>query len=217
MNAPPPMPAPSALKKSSGLGTASLVLGILSVLTCLLTGIPAIITGHIARHRVKKHPEFYGGQGRALAGLILGYLSIPMTVIWLAVVAGVVAPALAVALPELARNRSRSQTGTCQNNLKQISLAARIWSNEHNEIFPPDFRTMSNELAVTRVLICPGDKSKTPAADFVRLNPAQHVSYEFLKPGAKEADVATEVMFRCPIHGHLALGDGSVQENVGRK
>ena len=208
------MPALPALRKSSGLGTASLVLGLLSVVPCLLilTGVPAIITGHIARRRAKKHPEFFDGAGRALAGLILGYLSLPMTLIWLAVTAAVIAPTLAVVLPEMARQKSRGQTGTCQSNLKQIAFAARIWSNEHNEIFPPDFRTMSNELAVTRVLICPGDKTKKPASDFVQFNPALHASYEFLKPGAQETNVTGEAVFRCLIHGHTALGDGTVQE-----
>ena len=218
MNTPPPFPAPSGVRLKTGLGTASLVLGLLSFLPCLpfLTGLPAVITGHIARRRAKKHPEIYSGGGRALAGLIMGYLSIPYTVV-LAVLAAVALPALAVALPELARNKGRSQSVSCVNNLKQIGLAARIWSNEHNEIFPPSFASMSNELVKPRLLVCPEDKTKKPAANFTELSPAQNVSYEYLRPNAKEADVAAQIVFRCPIHGSTVLGDGSVQEKSGKR
>ena len=218
MNNPPPLPGPSGVRRKTGLGTASLVLGLLSFIPCLpfITGIPAVITGHIARSRAKKQPEIYDGGGRALAGLIMGYLSIPYTVV-LAVFAAVALPALAVALPELARSKGRSQTVSCINNLKQISFAARIWSNEHNEIFPPSFASLSNELVTTKALICPQDKNKRPAADFQQFNPAQNVSYEYLTPNAKEPDVAAQIVFRCPIHGHTALGDGSVQEKSGKR
>jgi Domain of unknown function (DUF4190) len=218
MNASQPPPAPPGVRLKTGLGTASLVLGLLSLLPCLpfLTGIPAVITGHIARSRAKKYPGIYSGGGRALTGLIIGYLSIPYTVL-LAVLAAVALPALAVALPELARSKGRAQTVSCVSNLKQVGLAARIWSNEHNEIFPPSFASMSNELVATRVLICPQEKNKTLAADFQQFNPAQNVSYEYLTPNAKEADVTAQIIFRCPIHGNTVLGDGSVQEKSGKR
>jgi hypothetical protein len=206
MNDPKAFPSATGAKLKTELSTASLVLGILSIVCFLmLTGIPAIITGHIARSRAKRHPDVYGGSGMALAGLILGYLSIPLTVVSLAVAAALV-------LPAMAKAKGRNQTTSCVSNLKQIGLAARIWSNEHKEIFPPDFVSMSNELVKTSLLICPQDGSKTPAADFTQFNPAQNVSYEFLTPNAKEADVAAQVAFRCPIHGNVALGDGSVQQ-----
>lgn len=211
MNDPQPFPVTPGVKLKTGLSTTSLVLGILSLVCFLIfTGIPAIITGHIARSRAKKQPDVYGGSGLALAGLILGYLSIPFTIFCVAIGAALV-------LPALAKAKGRVQTISCVNNLKQIGLAARIWSNEHNEVFPPSFVSMSNELATTRVLICPQDKSKTPAVDFTQFNPAQNVSYEFLTPNAKEADVVAQVVFRCPIHGNVALGDGSVQQKSGKR
>ena len=42
-----------------------------------------------------------------------------------------------------------------------------------------------------------------------------NVTYEYLLPGAKEQDVATQVVFRCPIHNNVGLGDGSVQQLPG--
>ena len=212
-NTPPPLPTAPAAAPKTGLAITSLVLGILG-LFCLyiLTGLPAIITGHMARARAKKRPEQYGGAGLALAGLILGYLSILTTLFAGAII-------LAVALPAIAQNKRQAQgftpgpaaTPTCVNNLKQIGLAARIWSNDHNDTFPTDFLTMSNELIAPKILVCPDDQKHTVAPDWPQFDPKQHATYEFLLPGAKEADAMSKPAFRCPIHGHVGLGDGSVQ------
>jgi hypothetical protein len=212
MNEPQPFPSPSAPQQSSSLGITSLVLGILS-LTCFgfLSGIPAIITGHMAHNRARKQPELYGGAGVALTGLILGYLG---TVITTIILFGLVA---ALVLPALAKAKGGSQTIRCVSNMKQIGLAARIWSNDHNETFPPDFLSMSNELATTKILVCPGDSSKTPAADWSQFNPSQNVTYLFLTPGAKESEVSNQVAFQCPIHGNTGMGDGSVQQGSSRR
>lgn len=60
---------------TNSFAVTSLVLGILSLLcTLLLTGIPAIIFGHLARKQFRTNPGKYSGQGMATAGLILGYI-----------------------------------------------------------------------------------------------------------------------------------------------
>ena len=95
MNEPPPLPTAQGVPTRNGLSTASLVLGILSFVGCmLLTAIPAIITGHIARRRAKEEPEIYGGSGTALAGLILGYGGFVLIFV-IGIAAAVVLPALA--------------------------------------------------------------------------------------------------------------------------
>jgi len=66
---------------SNGLSITALVLGVLSIILGLLTAIPGIIVGHIARSRVKKNPQQYGGSGMALAGLILSYTVLILTVV----------------------------------------------------------------------------------------------------------------------------------------
>ncbi len=205
MNNPQPFPVPPP-KINNRLAVTSLVLGIMSFVCLLmfLTGIPAIITGHIAHNRARKRPQEYGGAGLALAGLITGYVSLLFTLFM------VIMSALLV--PAFSKARGKATSLSCVNNMKQLSLAARMWAIEHNDTLPPDFRSMSNELAVPNILVCPDDKSKTKAPDFATLQPAQHISYEFLKPGAKEADVTAEVIFRCPIHGNVARGDGSVEK-----
>jgi hypothetical protein len=206
MNEPQPFPAPSGLAPKQGLSIASLILGILSYVFCLffITGIPAIITGHIAHSRARKQPQLYGGAGLALAGLILGYLSLPFSLV-----------GASLLLPALAKAKARAQTIQCVGNMKMIGLGARLYSNDHNDRFPPDFLSMSNELVTPKILVCPADSSKTRAADFSQFNPSQNLSYEFLTPSAKEADVLNQVAFRCPIHGNVGMGDGSVQQRGG--
>src|SRR3954468_5388178 len=97
MNEPQPFPATPSVEKKTGLSITSLVLGITSLGCLIFTGVPAIITGHIARSRAKRQPNEYGGEGLPLAGLILGYLSILWTLVSVALVAGLVLPALAKA------------------------------------------------------------------------------------------------------------------------
>lgn len=69
-------------KPWSGLAIASLVLGGLSLGLWFITGIPAVICGHLGRARIRKSGGGFRGTGMALAGLILGYgmtvLSVPV-------------------------------------------------------------------------------------------------------------------------------------------
>jgi hypothetical protein len=206
----PAMPASVGARRAEqkkGMAIASLVLGVLSLCGCLvITGLPAIILGHIAHNRARKSPGQYGGAGMAIAGFIMGYLGLAVTL--LLVPAGLI-------LPALAKAKGRAQSINCVSNLKQIGLAARIYSNDHKETFPPDFLTMSNELATPKVLCCPGDTRRSRAMTWAECSEA-NISYEYLAPGAKEESVLQQPVFRCPIHGHVGFGDGSVQQGGGR-
>lgn len=59
---------------TNGKAVGSMVCGVLTTMTLGLTGIPAVILGHTARAEIKRTGE--GGEGFALAGLILGWLSV---------------------------------------------------------------------------------------------------------------------------------------------
>jgi hypothetical protein len=215
--------------KRQGMAITSLVLGILSMVCFgFLTGIPAIILGHIAHGRTRKAPEQYAGSGLAIAGLVMGYASLVTTLI-VVMLAGRL-------LPQLAQAKSQAQRISCMNNMKQIGLAFRVWAGDHNDRFPFNvpsseggtmelraegqdgfdrnpaqvFQIMSNELATPRILICPADPSKQPALDFRSLQ-AGNVSYQ-VRSGTDVNDTnPEEVLARCPIHGHEVLCDGSVQ------
>jgi hypothetical protein len=74
--------AAPAAPENSPLAIWSLVLGLLSPLCCgFLSAIPAIILGHMARSRIRESNGQLKGDGMALAGLILGYVSIVLFII----------------------------------------------------------------------------------------------------------------------------------------
>lgn len=69
----PFQPPPANVGQDQTLAVVSLVCGILSILCCgLFTGIPAIITGYMAKNNVDANPNQYTGRGMAIAGMILG-------------------------------------------------------------------------------------------------------------------------------------------------
>lgn len=77
---------PSAETKEP-LATVSLVLGCLALVLGPISGVPAIIYGHLARSRLRKPPEA-SGAGEATAGLFTGYVfSVLMTLAFLHYVA----------------------------------------------------------------------------------------------------------------------------------
>ena len=81
---PPPVPpstsAPSP--RTAPIAIVSLVLAILSFFCgAFLTAIPAIVCGHVAWSAIKKSGGALHGKGIAIAGLILGYVAIPIAVL----------------------------------------------------------------------------------------------------------------------------------------
>ncbi|MFF6781904.1 DUF4190 domain-containing protein [Streptomyces sp. NPDC012510] len=68
------MPAPVPPPVTNGKAVGSMICGVLTTMTMGLTGIPAVILGHTARAEIKRTGQ--GGEGFALAGLILGWLSV---------------------------------------------------------------------------------------------------------------------------------------------
>jgi DNA-directed RNA polymerase subunit RPC12/RpoP len=68
---------PSAVSATSAAAVWSFVLSLLSIF-CLgmLTGIPAIICGHVAVSNINRSRGTLTGKGLAIAGLVIGYLSV---------------------------------------------------------------------------------------------------------------------------------------------
>jgi competence protein ComGC len=92
----------------------SLVLGILG-LTCLgcIAGVPAVICGHMALSSIKKSAGLLTGDGMALAGLIMGYLSLASMIVVIPLLA-------AIAIPSFVKARTESQRAMCMNNVRMI-------------------------------------------------------------------------------------------------
>ncbi|HYV29618.1 MAG TPA: hypothetical protein VEO53_00695, partial [Candidatus Binatia bacterium] len=117
---------------------------------------------------------------------------------------------VAMELDPFAEAKGRAERIACINNIKQIGLCARMWANDHKDIMPADFLTMSNELNSPKILTCPGDTARKPAANWLEFD-GSSVSYELLSPGVPEGD-PNIVLVRCPIHFNVGLLDGSAQQ-----
>jgi len=115
------MSEPFGEKKSSGLAVTSLILGIFAFI-CLgiLSGIPAIICGHIARGKIQREPLRYEGAGAALAGLILGYVSVATTLIVIPILAALALPAISGALQKAQATQHLSEGRQIQLAIEQM-------------------------------------------------------------------------------------------------
>ncbi|WP_052424207.1 DUF4190 domain-containing protein [Nonomuraea candida] len=64
-------------RPTNGMAVASLVLGIIGLVSCGVTSILGVIFGHVALNRIKRTGE--EGSGMAMAGLVTSYIAV---VIW---------------------------------------------------------------------------------------------------------------------------------------
>ena len=63
----------ATIPRRSKLAIWSLIFGILGIILFAIPCIPAIVVGHMARHRIRTSNGTLAGNGISLAGLILGY------------------------------------------------------------------------------------------------------------------------------------------------
>jgi hypothetical protein len=111
---PPPQQAPT-----DGKATASLVFGILSLICFgIFAGIPAIILGHLSRGEVKRSMGRLSGAGMALAGLIMGYASIGITVLFVS----------AIVIPNLYRARMVANESAAISTVRTINTSQVTYS-----------------------------------------------------------------------------------------
>lgn len=105
-------PGGQPASKTSGLAIASLVCGLLSFMTCLFTGIPAVVLGIIALLKISSSGGRLKGQGLAITGLVTGGL-------------GTLASVALVAwfIPVLNAAREKGRDLVSMNQMRTIGLA----------------------------------------------------------------------------------------------
>jgi len=70
------------IKQTSSLAIVSLVSGILGwTVVPWLGSIVAIVTGHMARAEIRRNPDTMEGDGMAIAGLVMGWALVALTLI----------------------------------------------------------------------------------------------------------------------------------------
>ena len=116
----------------------------------------------------------------------------------------------------LAKAKAKAQSIACINNLKQLGLSVRTWAIDNGDVSPADILSMTNEMSTPKILFCPADTGRQAATGGWASYSPSNCSYEYLAPSAPDSE-PFRVLFRCPIHGHVCLNDGSVQGEVAKR
>ena len=111
--------------------------------------------------------------------------------------------------------RQHAESVSCGNYMSSIGCGIRVWAQDNGGRLPADFRSISNELSMTSILVCPADHQRVPAKEWASLD-TTNCSYEILAPGMNVGDT-TNAYFRCKLHGHLGYADGTVFDGKRRR
>lgn len=216
-SAPPGLP-PYSIHSSrpastSGLGVASLVLGILGFVTCGVSAIVGLILGIIAMSHEKKSGRSAGGI--ALAGTIVSALFILMLPI-----------GFAMFLPALAKAKQRAETIHCINNVRQLALASLMYAGSHTNQLPAaatwcdDVKSFVTDTAVFRCPTAgPGDRcdyafnSRLDGVNLTSINPNTVLLFES-SDGWNRAG-GPEILLQPSRHGRtfvVAFADGHIEQ-----
>jgi hypothetical protein len=130
----------------------------------------------------------------------------------------------------------KAQRINCISNLKQIGIAFKLWQDDRGDQYPfnvstnaggtrercaPDqegfdrnaylsLQVMSNELTAPKLLVCPRDKSRKMATNWVNLR-AENITYRFRCGTNVTESNPKAVLAVCPVDGNILYADGTVK------
>ncbi len=124
----PQPPAYTGPKQNSGKAIASVVLGVFALLLniLLLPGILAVVLGHLAHSQIKHSAGSLKGEGMAIAGLVMGYLSFLMIPVFLIIAA--------IAIPNLLRARIAANEASAVLSIRTIVRAEVTYASTYPAI-----------------------------------------------------------------------------------
>ncbi len=107
----------NVIVKTSGIGIASMVLGILSVFSCGITAIPAIILGIISLVQIEKSGGRLTGRAFGIVGI-----AIPMVVCIL----------IGLLVPALNKANQLGRRAVCLGNLKDLGISWFMYADDND-------------------------------------------------------------------------------------
>ena len=148
------VPTVPVAAETSGKAIASLIFGVLSLLISVPAGIVAVVFGHLARRDIKTSGGRLQGDGQALAGLILGYLSFAFIPVVLIIAA--------IAIPNLIRARVAANEASAVGTVRTFDTAISTYYDRYHH-YPAslsDLRSGANESDTSANLIDDRDASE---------------------------------------------------------
>jgi hypothetical protein len=147
-------PAPA-----SGLAVTALVSGILSILLCGLGGIGslvAIICGHKAMSRINLSGGAEGGRGMAVAGLVMGYVSLVLAVIFY------IAMFASLAMPVFAKFQEKGHITLQISQARQLQVGCLLYAADHEGKYPASLEELVEKSVIEPELFRKATEFKVP-------------------------------------------------------
>lgn len=151
-----------APKTAATPGTAifSFVMGIFSTVGLMITGVPAIIFGHVALRRIKNSPIHLNGKGFAMTGIIMGWLSVAVTLVVTAIIAlGV------MAIPKMAGSTYAASDDRASETAARLKAAIGAYHEEYGSYPFPESTAAGAIVLSDATIMNPLMAKETPPTD----------------------------------------------------
>lgn len=144
--------------QTSDFAIASPILGIFGIILFhgpgILVSITGFIFGGIACIKIYRHPNRLKGGALALAGISLSLIGLSL--------------ACFIFLPKKYQEYQRVKYYHCAAKLGKIGYAMRSYSDDFNDSFPPDLKTLvTAKYADSEYIVCPGSSDPNPQYSYI--------------------------------------------------